>query len=466
MKSLLQKTSIVLAVVAGVCVSVQAKVVGQNTPALSLTAERVKATLPVAQQAAWLAYLDRSAKQEAADRAAFAAEMKVAGVKEPWMPKEGFSSRTMPLDLVAAWYGSDEALKVADVIVSFQIPNGGWSKNLDMRQPTRVPGENYTADNLSKYPDADDFDAPRDPHWNYVGTLDNDATNTELKFLRLVIAALPAEKSAAYRASYLRGIEYLLAAQYPNGGWPQVWTLEGGYHDAITFNDDAVTESLEVLEPVAEGKVSFVPKDTRKLAQHAFARGVQCILATQIVLDKKKTVWGQQHDALTLQPVAGRNFEMPAMSSGESASVLLFLMQLPKPSRAVIAAVDAGAAWFKETAVYGYEWGYAWGGTRAEGRHLTKAPNAGPIWARYYSITTEMPVFGDRDKTIHDDVSELSLERQNGYAWYNSDGAEMLTKYAVWARKVHPAGPSNSQSPILTPQEPRIQMATPQFPGM
>jgi PelA/Pel-15E family pectate lyase len=38
-------------------------------------------------------------------------------------------------------------------------------------------------------------------------------------------------------------VRYLLAAQFPNGGWPQVWPLEGGYHDAVTFNDNAVSEA-------------------------------------------------------------------------------------------------------------------------------------------------------------------------------------------------------------------------------
>ena len=101
----------------------------------------------------------------------------------------------------------------------------------------------------------------RDPHWNYVGTLDNDATNTELHFLVLVSGATPGAAGGAYRASFLRGIRYLLAAQFPNGGWPQVWPLEGGYHDAITFNDNAVTESAETLTAVAEGagNYSFVP---------------------------------------------------------------------------------------------------------------------------------------------------------------------------------------------------------------
>jgi len=454
MKSLLLKILSAL-VLTGVCVSAQAKVVGQNTPALSLTAERVRATLPQSQQAAWLAYLDRSAKQQAADRAAFAAEMKAAGRTEPLMPKSGFSARSIPVDKDAAWYGSADALKIADVIVSFQIPNGGWSKNLDMRQPARVPGENYTADNLSKYPDADDFDAPRDPHWNYVGTLDNDATNTELKFLRLVIAALPAEKSAAYRASYLRGIEYLLAAQYPNGGWPQVWPLEGGYHDAITFNDDAVTESLESLQPVAAGKVAFVPKTTRKLAKEAFERGMECILATQVVMNGRKTVWAQQHDALTLAPVAGRNFEMPALSSGESAAVLSFLMDQPKPSEAEVKAVVAGMAWLQSTVIMGY----AWGGTREEGQHLSAKSGAGPIWARYYSLTTNQPIFGDRDKTIHDDVSELSLERRNGYAWYNTDGVDLLARYPAWLKKYQ--RPSDRNAPTYAPTEQPLSSSQP-----
>jgi len=430
MKPPLPKISIVLAVAASFCLSAQAKVVGQNTPALSLTAERVKATLPKSQQMVWLTYLNRSAKREAADRAAFAAEMKAAGVAEPVMAKAGFAARTMPLDKDAAWYGSDEALKIADVIVSFQIPNGGWSKNLDMRQPARVAGESYGTNNLSKYPDATDFDAPRNPQWNYMGTLDNDATNTELKFLRLVIVAAPATKTKKYKAAYLRGIEYLLNAQFPNGGWPQVWPLEGGYHDAITFNDNAVTESMEVLEPVAHGAVAFAPLTMQRRAKTAVARGLDCILKTQIVVQGKKTIWGQQHDALTLAPVAGRNFEPPSLASGESDDVLLFLMNLPDPSPAVQAAVEAGVAWFRSTEITGY----TWGGTRAEGRHLTKVEGAGPIWARYYSITTNAPIFGDRDKTIHDDVADLSLERRNGYAWYNDEGVVVLKRYAEWMK--------------------------------
>jgi PelA/Pel-15E family pectate lyase len=407
-------------------------VIGTSKPAESITAARI-ATLPAKDRAAWTAYLERSQKQMQIDRSTLAAE-RTAGAPEPPTPKEGFSARTMPLNRDAAWYGTAEARHVADVIVSFQTPAGGWSKNLDMSGAVRAPGQSYTTNNLSRYPGVDDFDSPKDPHWNYVGTLDNDATNTELHFLALVSGATPGADGEAYRTRFLHGIRYLLAAQFPNGGWPQVWPLEGGYHDAITFNDNAVTESAEMLTAVAEGagNYSFVPADLRRQAAASADHALQCILATQVVVKGQRTVWAQQHDALTLEPVSGRNYEPAALSSGESSDVLQYLMQLPHPSPAVIAAVNAGVAWLKSAAIYGQDW--TGGRGTPGGRHLEAKEGAGPIWARYYSIATGKPVFGDRDKTIHDDVSELSLERRNGYAWFSAGPQQALDAYATWSK--------------------------------
>jgi PelA/Pel-15E family pectate lyase len=57
------------------------------------------------------------------------------------------------------------------------------------------------------------------------------------------------------------------------------------------------------------------------------------------------------------------------------------------------------------------------------------------LWSRYYSLTTQKPIFGDRDKTIHDDVMEISLERRNGYAWYGAGPEKALKQYAEWKSK-------------------------------
>ena len=113
-----------------------AAIVGTSKPAESITTPELR-MLPEKDRAAWTAYLERSQKQMQADRAALAAE-RTPGAPEPPMPKEGFSARTMPLDRDAAWYGTPEARHVADVIVSFQTPAGGWSKNLDMSTTPRA----------------------------------------------------------------------------------------------------------------------------------------------------------------------------------------------------------------------------------------------------------------------------------------------------------------------------------------
>ena len=72
-----------------------------------------------------------------------------------------------------------------------------------------------------------------------------------------------------------------------------------------------------------------------------------------------------------------------------------------------------------------------------EGRKLVAAPDSGPVWARFYEIGTDRPVFGDRDKSLHDDVNELSRERRNGYGWYRNTPKQVLVEYEAWAR-THP----------------------------
>jgi PelA/Pel-15E family pectate lyase len=403
-------------------------VIGTNVPATPLTAERA-AALP-----AWKIYFENSQRQRQADQDFIRDELKAHGLKQTTLPSKTNNAKGVDLDRPANWYGGKVARHIADVLVSFQTPAGGWSKNTDFTRQPRAPGEMFGAENLSHLLAVDDFDMPVDKHWNYVGTFDNDATTTELHFLAKVIAAT-GTNNAAWRAAFLRGLNYVFAAQYPNGGWPQVWPLEGGYHDAITINDDAVLHVVEFVRDVAGGadEFSFVSPELRAQAAASYQRGLDCLLAAQIVVNGKLTVWCQQHDALTLQPESARNYEMPSLTSSESATIVLFLMQLPDPTAKEIAAVHAACAWFDKTKIEGK----AFRVVGKESRKLVDAPGNGPIWARYYEIGTDRPIFGDRDKTIHDDVNEISSERRKGYGWYRDTPKRVLEHYRKWA-KLHP----------------------------
>ncbi len=405
-------------------------VVGTNTPAPEVSLARL-AELPPAQRAAWAQYIARSDKQRQFDRDTLAAELK-PGETAPPPPTAG--SGKMPLNRDAAWYGSPEARAIADTIVSFQTPSGGWSKNQDRTKPPRLRGQRYANDSETMQLNTGNFDTPRDRFWTFVGSLDNGATTTEMRFLARVQAQVPGKDGDAYRASIAKAVGYLLMAQYPNGGWPQNYPLEGGFHDGITFNDNAVAEAAMVLEDIAEGHpdFAFVPKELRQQAGAASARAIRPILDAQMVVNGKKTIWPQQVDALTLAPISARNYEMRSLASAESAEVLMFLMRQPEQTPEIRAAVDAGIAWLKAHAIYGKAFTKV---SEEEGRKLVDKPGAGPIWSRNYDIQTGKPIFGDWDKSIQDDVNNISKGRRNGYSWYNTAPQKAIDAHAEWLRK-------------------------------
>lgn len=390
-----------------------AAVIGTNPLCPPLSAARI-AALPAGEQPAWREYLARSAAAFAADKKFYAAELSALGLTQPLVPSRG---RDVPLKQPAEWYTSPAALRFADNLVSFQTPAGAWNKNTDFTTRARRPGERsgYEA--------------------RYIGTIDNHATITPLRFLAGVIAASGEKPAVApHRAAFFRGLDYVFAAQFPSGGWPQVYPLEGEYHDAITLNDGATVNVLTLLRDVAaSANFAFIPPAIRARAATAASRGLACILAAQIVTaDGRRTVWGQQHDPLTLAPVSARNYEMPSQSAGESAGIMRYLMTLPDPSPAVIAAVHAAAVWFERTTLNDVVYTLAPDGS---GHQLIPSPGAPALWARFKEIGSDRPLFGDRDRSIHDQVGEISKERRAGYAWFGTAPKTALADYVKWSQR-------------------------------
>lgn len=409
--------------------SSQAEIVGINTAAPSLSQDRIEHLSPL-ERKKWADYIKRSHQQMMFDRNTLARELKKGETPPP--PPLAAKKTNIALNAEASWYKTPEAKAIADTIVSFQTPTGGWSKNQDRAGPKRVRGQRYSNDAETMHKGTGNFDEPKDPYWTFVGTLDNGATWSEMRFLAHIQAAYPAKEGNIYRKSILKGINYLLLAQYPNGGWPQIYPLEGGFHDGITFNDEVVSEAADFLFDVAEGKndFSFVPKSLRQKALEASNRAVNVILDAQVVVNGQKTIWPQQVDALTLEPISARNYEMRSLASSESTSILLYLMRQENPSEKLKTAVHAGVAWLKDRAIYGYAFTKV---SDEEGRKLIAKEGAGPLWSRNYDIKTFKPIFGDWDKNIYSDVNEISKGRRNGYSWYNNMPQKAIKAYEAWS---------------------------------
>jgi PelA/Pel-15E family pectate lyase len=268
-------------------------------------------------------------------------------------------------------------------------------------------------------------------------TIDNSATYTQLAFLARVYSV---RKLDRHKEAFLRGVDYLLKAQYESGGWPQYYPLRKGYYTHITFNDEAMIGVMELLRDISGKKAeyTFVDAERRARAQKAMQKGIELILKTQVVVDGKRTVWGQQYDESTLAPAWARKFEPPCLTAGESVGIVRFLMQIDRPSQQVVDAVESATAWFKKSELKGIKWTEEPDKSVPGGfnRVVVKDPTAGPLWARFYEIGTNRPIFLGRDSVIRYDVSQIEAERRNGYAWYVASPAKLLDHdYAAWRQK-------------------------------
>jgi len=369
---------------------------------------------------AWTSYLARSRRQHARDSLVMAAELASIGATEmrraPYA--HGFE---ITAGMTPAWLASDSGRRLAAVVRSYQAPNGGWSKHVDFTRGPRQPGVSWFGESTK---------------WQWISTIDNGATTSEMRFLAMADAARP---DARDRDGFLRGLRYLIAAQAPNGCWPQVWPLEGSYHDAITFNDDATVNAATLLREVGDGAFAFVPAPMRSAARGAIPRVVDCMVKTQVVVDGTPTIWGQQHDPLTFAPVSARSYEMASLASRESAGIASFLMALPAPDARAVSAVHHAADWFKANEIFGYVYApYA----------RRDSAGAGPLWARMSEIGTNKPVFSNREGIRLYDYERLT-DRKQGYQWYSYEPAAMLKAYDVWAAK-HPraAGDRGRHQPV------------------
>lgn len=328
------------------------------------------------------------------------------------------------LNQPADWYASAEARAVADTVLLYQFPEGGWPKNRDMTLP---PGQTLPQDGKDHH----DITAP---------TIDNDATTMQLHLLARVQALQP---DARFQAAIERGLDYLLAAQYENGGWPQFYPLIPGYYTHITFNDDAMVNAMEVLRDVSRQRPPFVGIDSRRRTRAAKAveKGIACILRCQITVDGVKTAWCAQHDETTFAPAPARKYEHASLSGLETVGILRFFMEEDVPSPEVILAVHAAVAWLEKAKLTGVREERPPNPDlpQKQDRVIVADPAAPPIWARFYEIGTNRPIYGGRDGIIRYNLAEVEPERRGGYNWHTFAPQKLLAKeYPAWAKKWPP----------------------------
>ena len=201
------------------------------------------------------------------------------------------------------------------------------------------------------------------------------------------------------------GLAFLLKSQFPNGAWPQWYPLRGGYQDYYTFNDNTINDCIRVL---LDAHRQYGWPEVLAGAK----RGGDFVVASR--LPEPQSGWAQQysHD---MKPAWARAFEPPAVCSAVTSRNIQTLVDL---------AVYTKDAKYLEPIPLALAW---------LGRSKLKAG----LWARFYEVGTNKPIYGDRDGKVHYTLEEISEERRSGYSWQSSYGIEGA---AAYYRKVKEAG--------------------------
>lgn len=278
------------------------------------------------------------------------------------------------------WYGSAEAISVADTLVSVQKTNGGWMKN---DQFHKLSTSELTArKKLSG-----------DNGRNIHSCFDNYATTQEMRFLAKVYQQTHQQR---FLDAFKRALDLIFeSGNSLKGGWAQYWPLSSdkfSYQNYITFNDDLMLNMMRILQDISEQKGDFaglVDDATREKCKAQWDKAIECVINCQIDDNGVKAAWCAQHDAADFLPTEGRPHEMPSVSGYESANLLYYLMSINKPSEEIQQSITAAVEWlkshkYKENAtVEDY--------TNAKGetdRHIVEKQGTN-LWGRFIQIGGE-----------------------------------------------------------------------------
>lgn len=307
----------------------------------------------------------------------------------------------------------DAAKAAADALAVGQLESGGWDYVVDF-DPAQSP-KWYRRSDVGKVSAADAAKRKN------ISTFDDDNSQSAIQ---LLLAVADASKGAneprdvRIREARDYALKKLLAAQRPNGGWPQRWNgvpvspaeypvqpakfpkdyprehPKTNYMGYYTLNDNTQRDCVMTLLDAAKrlGKPEY---------RAAALKGVDFVVLAQ--LPEPQPAWAQQYNP-QLEPAWARAFEPPCVCTGESVGVMRLLvdMYVETGNEKYMEPLPRAIAWFKRSEI---------------------APNT---WARMNEIGTNKPIYGDRDGKIYYRVEDLSPERQTGYSWKGNYGAPAM----------------------------------------
>ena len=286
-------------------------------------------------------------------------------------------------------------------------------------------------------------------HANQDTSFDNHNIHSQVDYLARAYVMLG---NSQYREACVRGFDFILASQLPNGGFPQRFPHPTGYAAHITFNDGVMMGILNVLEDASRHlpQWSWLDASRQQKAKDAVDRGVACILKCQIIVDDQRLGWCQQHDENTFAAAPARTFELASLCPQDSTEIVRFLMRFETPSPEIVSAVQGTVAWLEKATLKGIRVEHVPAPVVDFPRHradfdavVVQDPKSRPIWARHYEIGTNRPIFAGRDAIKRYALAEIERERRTGTPWYGYWPQKLLRdEYPRWQARLTNSSPA------------------------
>ncbi|MGM0494064.1 MAG: pectate lyase [Armatimonadota bacterium] len=292
-----------------------------------------------------------------------------------WAETEPPTGGTIGQALLRAWrVTGDErylemAQEIADALAIIQTDTGGWPARARLSQP---PGSGTRSD------------------------LDDNRTQSTVRFFVDLVATGESER---HREVMQRGLDFILEAQYPSGGWPQYYPApedQNNYQRYHTLNDASMPDNMRTLLTAwrALGEQEYLD---------AVIRAADWLLEVRL----PNAGWAQQYyddfvsgPLIPNHPAPARWFEPIALVSSESGSVIRILTEvwLETGDDRYIAPFDEVADWFERS----------------------RLDNG--LWARFYELHTNRPLYCTPDRIITHSDENL----RPGYAWQRNWGEDVF----------------------------------------
>jgi PelA/Pel-15E family pectate lyase len=304
----------------------------------------------------------------------------MAWIQPPGTPAVG-EAYLLAYERVKAPSLREAAIQTARALVRGQLHSGGWDNAIEF-DPARRPAYAYRVD------------GPPRPRARNVSTLDDDKTQSCIRFLMHVDRLLEFQDAEIHEATRY-ALDQLVQAQYPNGAWPQrfsgppraeehpvlparypdQWPREfpgTNYAGYYTLNDNTLADVIRTLLEAAE-----IYGERRYF--EAARRGGDFLLLAQ--MPDPQPAWAQQYNA-QMEPAWARKFEPPAITGGESQGAIRILLEVYRHTgdRKYLAPIPRALD------------------------YLEKSQLPGGRLARFYELKTNRPLYFTKDyKLVYTD---------------------------------------------------------------